>query len=302
LDTLAAITKGQRQTGGQGLFRPEDNLESVYGRAALRQLYALIYAGKIEGCPLGEFDDATGLHLTDADGTLREELPPITTFLNRLLALTIDLQNILFEAFEDLLRAKVEGAIASGAYDAGVETVTADSLCIVKRRTFYAHAATGAETQVFAILRRDRNEPLALDEALNRAHETQGRLLVNERSGRAAVQVPAPSLMLDDGSVERRARLLRPIERPALPVAALAESQWREADRDRFAAAWNAEIAGLPEFTESRMHIVTGLLLPIWKRLPGEQCRVYRLQTDDGERVIGRRAGARHGRAHAQRR
>jgi len=38
LDTLGAITRGQRQTGGQGLFRAEDNLESVYGRAALRQL------------------------------------------------------------------------------------------------------------------------------------------------------------------------------------------------------------------------------------------------------------------------
>jgi hypothetical protein len=32
LDTLGAITKGQRQTGGQGLFRAEDNLESPYGR------------------------------------------------------------------------------------------------------------------------------------------------------------------------------------------------------------------------------------------------------------------------------
>ena len=39
LDTLGAITRGQRQTGGQGLFRADDNLESVYGRAALRQLY-----------------------------------------------------------------------------------------------------------------------------------------------------------------------------------------------------------------------------------------------------------------------
>ena len=35
LDTLGAITKGQRQTGGQGLFRSDDNLESDYGRAAL---------------------------------------------------------------------------------------------------------------------------------------------------------------------------------------------------------------------------------------------------------------------------
>ncbi len=45
----------------------------------------------------------------------------------------------------------------------------------------------------------------------------------------------------------------------------------------------------MPEFTDSTFHIVAGLLLPIWKRLPNESTRVYRLQTDDGERIIGRR-------------
>jgi hypothetical protein len=37
---------------------------------------------------------------------------------------------------------------------------------------------------------------------------------------------------------------------------------------------------------------VSGLLLPIWKRLPNESTRVYRLQTDAGERVIGRKVSA----------
>src|SRR6476646_3200715 len=63
LDTLGAITKGQRQTGGQGLFRSDDNLESVYGRDALRQLYQLLHGGRVEGCSLTKFQDATGLDL-----------------------------------------------------------------------------------------------------------------------------------------------------------------------------------------------------------------------------------------------
>jgi hypothetical protein len=288
LDTLGAITKGQRQTGGQGLFRADDNLESVYARAALRQLYLLLYAGKIEGCSLQAFDDATGLRLTDVDGTLREDLPPITTFLNRLLALTIDLQNTLFGVFEDLLRSKIEGAFASGIYDLGVETVTAESLIVTERRILYVHPQSGAATSVFTITRRDRNSPLTLAEAFDRADRPRARLLVNSQSGRAAVEVPAASMMHDDGAVERRVRLLRPMQRPAIPINDLAHTHWQEAEPVEFATAWGAEIAAVAEFSDSVLHIVTGLLLPIWKQLPDESVRVYRLETDAGERIIGR--------------
>jgi hypothetical protein len=186
LDSLGAITKGQRQTGGQGLFRPEDNLESVYARAAVRQLYMLLYSGRIEGCSLQRFVEATGLTLTDKDGSLRQELPPISQFLNRLLALTIDLQNTVFGAFEALLEAKIEGAMVSGTYDIGVETITAASLRIVERSTIYTHPGTGAETQVFTIARRDRNEPLLLADALDQGAKRGCRLLVNGKSHRAA--------------------------------------------------------------------------------------------------------------------
>ncbi|MCA1552199.1 strawberry notch family protein [Bradyrhizobium sp. BRP19] len=289
LDTLGAITRGQRQTGGQGLFRPEDNLESQYGRDALRQLYMLLVRGKVDGCSLEKFEDATGLKLTDANG-LRDDLPPIT-FLNRLLALTIDLQNVLFTAFEQLLTARIEGAVASGTYDVGLETLRAESFVVSGRRTIYVHPRTGAETRLLSVIQRQRNHPVGLDDALTRL-SNPAVLLINERSGRAAVQVPAASIMLDDGDIERRVRLIRPMEQHQVRLNMMAESHWVEADRERFAAAWLAELAEVPEFTESTIHVVAGLLLPIWKCLPNESTRVYRLQTDAGERIIGRKVSA----------
>lgn len=288
LDTLGAITRGQRQTGGQGLFRPEDNLESPYARDALRQLYLLIARGKIEECSLDRFESATGLKLVDDNG-IKDDLPPITTFLNRLLALTIELQGILFTAFEQLLDAKVQGAIASGVYDVGLETLTAESFVVTDRKVIYAHPGTGAETRLLTITEKRRNRPMTLADALAHADSDGGRLMVNAKSGRAAVRVPAPSLMLDDGEIERRVRLIRPMEHVHASLKMMADSHWEETARETFAAVWNRECAEVPEFEDSTIHIVAGLLLPVWKRLPNESTRVYRLQTDDGERIIGRR-------------
>ena len=288
LDTLGAITRGQRQTGGQGLFRPEDNLESPFARDALRQLYRRLYRGDVAGCSLGAFEDATGLSLTDDNG-LKDDLPPITTFLNRLLALTIHMQGILFTAFEELLAQRIEGAIAAGVYDLGLETLRAESFQVTDARVIYTHPGSGAETQLLSIAQKQRNMPLSLADALDWLEDPKARLLINSRSNRAAVQVPATSLMLDDGTIEPRLRLIRPTEASTVPAKIMEDTHWLEAERAAFTAAWTTELAEVPEFTETTLHIVAGLLLPIWKQLPQDETRVYRLQTDDGQRIIGRR-------------
>ncbi len=289
LDTLGAITRGQRQTGGAGLFRSEDNLESPYARAALRQFYMLLHQGRIEGCSLTTFEAVTGLSLTTDEGGLRDELPPITTWLNRLLALRIETQNLLFEVFEQLMTAKVEGAIAAGSYDKGVETIAAESIVVTDRRTVYTHPVSGAQSHVLTVARKDRIRPLGLVDALAIARaEPQSVLLVNTRSNRAAIQLPTASLMLDDGAIEHRVRLLRPTDELRFGLDALAETHWQPADRKLFCEMWREEVAAVPEFITSTFHIVTGLLLPIWRRLPDHDCQVYRIQTDAGERIIGR--------------
>ena len=288
LDTLGAITRGQRQTGGQGLFRPEDNLESVYARAALAELYGRVFAGSVPFMSLEAFETATGLRLATQEGAMIEELPPITTFLNRVLALPIALQNELFELFEELLNTRIEAAMSSGTYDVGLETLMAESLAVTDRRVLHTHARTGATTSLLTIERQDRNEPRSLDDALELARAAGARLLVNGASGRAAVALPAGSMTLDDGVVEERIRMVRPMSRDTVSKKRLEGSNWEEAGLGDFTTAWLAELGEIPPTRSSKMYLVTGLLLPVWKHLPRGASKVYRLETDDGERIVGR--------------
>ena len=287
LNSLGAITRGQRQTGGQGLFRPGDNLESVYARDALRHLYDLIYRGKCTCLTLEAFEEATGLCLCDGDGTLREELPPITTFLNRLLALPIDIQNKLFEEFETLLTARIEGAIAAGLYDQGLETLTGEKLIVSARETLAHHGDSGAEMCLLTIEQHEKLYPISLESILD-ARKRGDRLLVNERTGRAALATSAPSLLGEAGEVIERLRLQRPLSRESMALADLEHSFWNEVDAGAFAAAWEEEIKSLPETRVNVLHLVTGLLLPVWQKLPRKGCRIFRLTTTEGERLIGR--------------
>jgi len=199
------------------------------------------------------------------------------------------MQGILFTAFEELLEQRIEGAIAAGVYDLGLETLRAESFRVIDRKVIYTHPGSRAETKLLTIVKKQRNAPLSLADALDWYEDPKARLLVNSRSGRAAVQVPATSLMLDDGTIEPRLRLIRPTEASTYPIKMMEDTHWLEADRAAFIAAWATELAEVPEFSETTLHIVAGLLLPIWKQLPQDETRVYRLQSDDGERIIGRR-------------
>ena len=293
LDSLGAITRGQRnsQTAMDGeatLFRAGDNLESPYARAALRQFYGALWRGGVPGWSLGRFEEATGLKLT-YEGALKEDLPPMPKFLNRLLALPIEEQNALFAELESRVESNIEQAVEAGTYEVGVETLRADSLTAAGSETLYTHPDTCAATGLVEILRRDRLAPTTADAALDMSRKAgEPALVVNARSGRAAALLPAPSMMFDDGGVQERVRLLRPAAREGMARAELDASNWREAEESEWRALWEDEVAGLPTHTESRFWLVTGLLLPVWDRLGAENMRVRRLDTDTGEAMIGR--------------
>src|SRR3546814_11463151 len=138
------------------------------------------------------FEDDSGLSLTDATG-IKDELPPITTFLNRLLALTVVLQGVLFTAFERLLNAKIEGAIASGRYDVGLETLRAESFIVTDRRTLHVHPGTGADALQLTITNRHRNRPAPAATDPAHLYAPLARIFLHERSGRTPDHTPTPT-------------------------------------------------------------------------------------------------------------
>ncbi|MCX8571070.1 strawberry notch-like NTP hydrolase domain-containing protein [Aminobacter sp. MET-1] len=289
LDTLGAITKGQRQTGGQGIFRAEDNLESDYARAALLKFFQQIYRGNVEDCSLDDFIAMTGLNIIDGDGTLKEELPPISQFLNRCLALRIDMQNRLFDVFMGLLEDTVESAKRAGTYNIGLETLVAENFDIIERKVIYTHPKTGAQSYALTINETTRNSPLSLDQAHQIVSGYNSAVqLIEPKTGRAAVAHDTTSYTDEQGKVHRCLRLYRPMSQQRLTSKEITDEGWIITEPDVFEKAWNRELATIPEFSSRRFTLVCGLLLPIWNALPNIDCLVYRLTASNGETVIGR--------------
>lgn len=288
LDTLGAITKGQRETGSQGLFREEDNLESVYARHALRDLLTTIARNGLPCCSLAEFEDATGLALRDSEGALKQEMPPTSQFLNRMLALPIALQNALFEEFEERVAARVEQAKESGVYEAGVETLRADGFRLLEETALFRCPKTGSATVCNRIERRDVVEPMTAEEAERTRTKNNGVYVRNKASGRVALCVPTCSLVDEDGGSLARVALLRPVGKTAMHRYEFERSEWKEIGADSFFVLWSKEAGEAPKLRLSEFYLMTGTLLPVWKRLPEEHAKVCRLSTDDGRALLGR--------------
>ena len=300
LDSLGAITRGQRDSqtamgdDDSALFRATDNFESTYAKTALRQFFMAVYGGSIPGWSADRLQETTGLQIVNEnDGTLRDSLPPMHTFLNRLLALPIAEQNELFAELETRLEANVEAAIEAGRFNQGVERIKAKSLRAASRETAVVHAGAATDTEIIEIVRRDATDPLNSEDALERyrtelRYDLPAELMVNRKSKRPAVRIHAPVHILEDGAIERRVRLLRPLGRETMSLDALRTSNWKPATPEHWRSLWDQETATAPRWRESRLWLVTGLLLPVWNRLDDSDWKVYRLTTDEGENLIGR--------------
>ncbi|MEM8779796.1 MAG: strawberry notch family protein [Cyanobacteria bacterium P01_G01_bin.49] len=283
IQSLGAITKGERKTGGQGLFREEDNLESIYAKHGLVQLYSAIEAGNVTRFSSKRFEEVTGLHLN-----WQGELPPMKTFLNRVLGMTLDDQGIIFDALEFEIQKAIALAKEGGYYEVGVETLKAHQFKVLDRIKLYQDKITGGISYAVRIEKTLKNRIMTYTQAEHLCLNEGSFLAINSRSGRAAVVVNTDSSVNNEGGVSQRVHLYRPDGDEKMHKAKFIDTRWRKASPDEFQAAWENQIASLPEFRTETFYLITGLLLPIWKKLDPQRMKIYRVHLDNGEQLLGR--------------
>lgn len=294
LDQLGALTKGQRNTASNGMFSSADNLESDHAKQALRAFFVDIYNGKVEGISLSDFQRQTGLNLCDNQGKLLDDLPPITRFLNRLLSLTIDLQNRTFDAYAQRLDDIIRAAMDAGTLDVGIETIRADRVVKIAEQIVYTHAESGSQTKLVELELEYDTTPIPYDELVAAGRATHGKPISffarNTQSNQLWAFIPAGDRQMPNGSIVSMYRQIGPTTSYPVTVAEIRQNKhWVViTDVDAIKTGWDIALAAAPTAHKKRIHLITGVIMPIWDRLGGET-RVYRLQTTDtGERLLGR--------------
>ena len=286
LDQLGALTKGQRETGSQGMFREEDNLESAIARGALRGYLADLAAGRARAMSYETFSDWTALRLIDQDGVLLDELPPIQRFLNRVLALPIHMQNALFAEFMSRIADQTERARAAGTLDLGVETLRGERVEQVSTEDLWTCPRSAAVTRIIGLKVTDPVHVLPAGAALKRNPDKLP--MVNRASGRTALVSSRPMQMYDEEIVTLMRKVTRPTGSSYVEETKFAASAWEEIERDAFMRLWDEEADSLPKVTTTKLYLLTGLLLPIWKDIPSGNERIYRVTPEGRGSMIGR--------------
>ena len=317
LDQLGALTRGQREATSQGIFTASDNLESEYASTALKNLFGDLYRDKTALV----FEDVTkqmGLNLVDENGGLSEsKIPTIPQFLNRLLSLKTDMQNDVFNEFEKRLVEAVEYSKQHGLYDVGLQTLKALSIQKTRDDVVYEDKNTGAQTRYIELAVTNNIEYRDWEDAKKVLGERRttddlsgwfvsefgknkgdvfylkdiGERLDSEGNAvRRGVVYPIRKnehKYIDNADEISRGEAYRNVDGGYRKVTLTRSIDEVEAEK-----LWKEQIANAPKTITKTERMIVGVILPIWDRVEGSEV-IKRLQTDDGEQLLGRMLGSK---------
>ena len=284
LDQLGALTKGQRQAGSQGIFQARDNLESDYARDALHRFWEQLADNQVEGMTWQEWEEQSGTAIVNPEtGALYAQTPDIIRTMNRMLSMEIDQQNIAFDAFSKNLDAVIQEHADAGTLDIGIETITGLEVEKVSEKVVHTVEETGSTANYVRVRVTNPSNKVAWESVAGKP------IFQNVRSGKVWAGSVRRSRTTKQGAIIN----YRVLQSTADTTQRADEDvlrdpkKWQQLEDKPAQEEWNRQFNTIPETSDRVIDMLTGDLLPIWDRLTGF-ATVYRLQTDAGERLLGR--------------
>ena len=179
LQALGALTQGDRRASGTGGASIQNfNIEQDYGLKALKELYQELEYGSpltwnkavpdfiIEAFPGRDQRDSIQKFLHEANDALEKagfglvqynktKAAKLKTFLNRIMGLKLDIQDLVFQYFMKLMNDRIGKDKASGEYQQSIVDISGSVIELSKLQDLFECPRTGAKAQR-ALLRTDR--------------------------------------------------------------------------------------------------------------------------------------------------
>ncbi len=283
LAALGALTKGERQSLSNDLFRPED-VTDAYGKAALARLYREIQFGRLS-------DQGLGLATLERMGVLDKEKNAVRDayagnveqFLNRIMVLHVETQNRIFELFHERYVAAVEVAKRQSAFDFGVEEIHAHNLRrIAEPETLFIDPGSGARTMLHEL---EGDVDVVRHGFVSAAMAAKLGFYRNIRSQRVYAVSEHWNAESDEVYLTAVKGSRRGLERHELA------SKYERVEIEEAREWWNAEYARTPASEPQRFHILSGAIFPIYDKIMGasgiRNVKIARAILADGQALVG---------------
>jgi hypothetical protein len=285
LAALGALTKGERQSLGGDLFRPED-VTDQYGAAALARLYQEITRNEHRDAGLGMRDLERMGVLDKEKMNVRESfLRKVNHFLNRIMVLPVAKQNAIFELYYERYIEAVDAAKKRGAFDFGVSEIRARYLRNAKPpQTLHTDNASGARTVLHEL--EGEIDVTRYDFKTARKRFAGEGFYRNNRGG----TIYAVNAHPDDALRQAVLMSVRKSSRFTLERHEL-EAKYTKVSIETARTWWNETYANTPATTQETFHVLSGAIIPIYDKIMAGQgidnTRVARAILESGEALVG---------------